>query len=135
MLNISKALKNENTKLNHFESIVTLIIQEQHFLDLLSRIKRSFIFSGQIFDLEILEYKQILHIGKHLFEIYSHKEIMLDYQDLLDFRFARGTIAFTQDSIIYTLKIPILNPMEFSLIQRLAIINNNNQTEITYLGL
>ena len=34
------------------------------------------------------------------------------------------------DLIIYTLKISILNPIKFSLFQRLSIINNNNQTEV-----
>ena len=54
----------------------------------------------------------------------------MHYCNLLDFRFAQSSIVCIHDLIIYTLKIPILNPIEFSLFQRLYIINNNNQTKI-----
>ena len=128
--NISSALGQQKEKLNVFEAAVTLIIQEQNFLGLLGKIKRSFIFSDQIFDLEMLTYKQIADILTHLLGIYSRKELIMHYYNLLDFRFAQGSIVCIHDLIIYTLKIPILNPIEFSLFQRLSIINNINQTEI-----
>lgn len=128
--NITKTLNEQNKKLSIFEAIVTLIIQEQHFLDLLNKIKRSFIFSDKVFNLEILNYKQISDICDHLKSIYSQKEILLHYHNILDFRFAKGSIVLTQNNIVYTLKFPILNPIEFSLIQRLATINSKNQTEI-----
>ena len=78
----------------------------------------------------MLTYDQISDIRVDLLAIYSQKELILHYHNLLDFRFAQGSIAFTQNLIVYTIKIPILNPIEFSLIQRLAIINHNNQTEV-----
>ena len=80
--------------------------------------------------LELLTYDQISDIRAHLLAIYSQKELILHYHNLLDFRFAQGSIAFTQNLIVYTIKILILNPIEFSLYQRLAIINYNNQTEV-----
>ena len=57
---------------------------------LLNKIKRSFIFSEQLFDLEILTYDQVLDIRVHLLAIYSQKMLILDYHNLLDFRFAQG---------------------------------------------
>lgn len=128
--NITKTLNEQNKQLSIFEAVITLIIQEQHFLDLLNKIKRSFIFSEKLFNLEILTYKQISDICEHLKRIYSQKEMLLHYHNLLDFRFAQGSIVFTQDTIVYTLKFPILNPIEFFLFQRLAIINKRNETEI-----
>ena len=78
----------------------------------------------------MLSYDQISDIRVHLLAIYSQKELILHYHNLLDFCFAQGSIAFTQNLIVYTIKIPILNPIKFSLYQRLAIINYNNQTEV-----
>ena len=42
--NNSKALDRRDKQLNLFETLINLIIQEQNFLDLLGKIKRSFIF-------------------------------------------------------------------------------------------
>ena len=56
---------------------MTLITQEQHFLGLLNKIKRSFIFNEQLFDLELLTYDQISDIRAHLLAIYSQKELIL----------------------------------------------------------
>ena len=125
-----KTINDQTLQSNLFEAVMTLITQEQHFLGLLNKIKRSFIFNEQLFDLELLTYDQISDIRAHLLAIYSQKELILHYHNLLDFRFAQGSIAFTQNLIVYTIKIPILNPIEFSLYQRLAIINYNNQTEV-----
>ena len=97
------------------------------------KIKRSFIFSDQTFDVEVLSYKQISDILTHLLGTYSKRKLIMYYYNLLDFRFVQGSIVCTHDLIIYTLKIPILNPIEFSLFQRLSIINDNNQTEIITL--
>ena len=130
LLNISKTLNGHREEFNIFEAVVTLIIQEQHFLDLINKIRRSFIFSEQIFNLEVLTYDQLQEIKIHLLKIYSQKELIFHYHNLLDFRFTQGSIVCINDSIIYTLKIPILNPIDFSLFQKLATINNNNQTEI-----
>lgn len=123
-------LGGQNTRLNLFETLVTLIVQEQHFLNFLGKIKRSFVFTEEMFSLEILTREQIVNIKNHLSELYAQKELIMHYQNLLDFRFVQGSIVIVHDSIIYTLKIPILNPIEFSLFQRLAVINKNNQTEI-----
>ncbi|XP_076386045.1 uncharacterized protein LOC143264130 [Megachile rotundata] len=127
---LANILSKQSTRLDLFEAIIILIIQEQHFLNLLEKIKRSFVFSGEVFDLEILTYEQMSDIKAHLLELYSRKQLMLYYHNLLDFRFIQGSILTAPDSIIYTLKIPILNPIEFSLFQRLATISHNNQTEI-----
>ena len=110
--NISIAPQNE--KLNFFEAAVTLIIQGQNVLGLIGKIKRSFIFSDQTFDLEMLTYEQIVDILIHLLGIHSRKELIIHYYNLLDFRFSQGSIVCIHDLIIYTLKIPILNPIEFS---------------------
>ncbi|XP_076546662.1 uncharacterized protein LOC143305748 [Osmia lignaria lignaria] len=128
--NLANTLSEQSTRLDLFEAIITLITQEQHFLNLLEKIKRSFVFSGEVFDLEILTYEQMSDIKAHLLKLYSRKELMLHYHNLLDFRFTQGSIVTAPDFIIYTLKIPILNPIEFSLFQRLATISHNNQTEI-----
>ena len=97
---------------------------------MLGKIKRSFILSDQTFDLEMLTYEQIVDILTHLLGIYSRKELIMHYYNLLDFRFTQDLIVRIHDFIICTLKIPILNPIEFCITQRLSIINNNNQTEI-----
>ncbi|XP_031789078.1 uncharacterized protein LOC116418037 [Nasonia vitripennis] len=128
--NLMKTLNDQNTRFELIETVVTLIVQEQHFLNLLGKIKRSFVFIDEKFNLEILTHEQILSIKTHLLELYSQKELISHYHNLLDFRFAQGSVVTIHDSIIYTIKIPILNSIEFSLFQRLAIINRNNQTEI-----
>ena len=125
-----ETVNDQTLQSNLFEAVMTLITQEQHFLGLLNKIKRSLIFNEQLYDLELLTYHQISDIRAHLLAIYSQKELILHYHNLLDFRFAQGSIAFTQNLIVYTIKIPILNTIEFSLYQRLAIINYNNQTEV-----
>ena len=61
---------------NLFEAVMTLIIQEQHFLGLLNKIKRLFIFNEQLFDLELLTSDQISDIRAHLLAIYSQKELI-----------------------------------------------------------
>ena len=94
------------------------------------KIKRTFIFSDQTVDFEVLTHEQIFDLFTHLLGIYSKRELIMHYCNLLDFRFAQGSIVCIHDLIIYTLKISILNPIEFILFQRLSIINNNNQTEI-----
>ena len=83
-----------------------------------------------MFNLEILSHEQISHVKSHLLELYSQKELIVHYHNLIEFRFAQGSIVTIHDSIIYTLKIPILIPIEFSLFQRLATINYSNQSEI-----
>ena len=40
--NLADSLHDQNKRLHLFEAVVTLIIQEQHFLTLLGKIKRSF---------------------------------------------------------------------------------------------
>ena len=67
LMNISRALSRQTEKYNKFEATITLIIQEQHFLDLLNKIRRSFILSEHIFNLEVLTYNQISEIKNHLF--------------------------------------------------------------------
>ena len=114
------------SKTNLCEAVMILITPEQYFLGLLNKIKRSFIFNEQLFDFEILTYDQISDIRVRLLAIY----LILHYHNLLDFRSAQGSIAFTQNLIVYTIKIPILNPIKFSVYQRLSIINYNNQTHI-----
>ena len=52
--NISTTLGQQSKQLNLSEAIITLIIQEQRFLSLLHKIKRSFIFLEQTFSLEVL---------------------------------------------------------------------------------
>ena len=128
--NLPDSLHDQNTRFDLFEAVVTLIIQEQHFLTLLGKIKRSFVFTEEVFNLEILTHEQISNVKSHLSELYSPEELILHYHNLLDFRFVQGSIVTIHDSIIYTIKIPVLNPIEFSLFQRLAIINQYNQTEI-----
>ena len=76
-----------------------------------------------MFNLEILTHEQISRVKSHLSEFHSPKALILHYHNLLDFRFVQGSIVTTHNSIIYTIKIPILNPIEFSLFQRLSIIN------------
>ena len=83
-----------------------------------------------MFNLEILSHEQISHVKSHLLELYPQKELILHYHNLLNFRFAQGSIVTIHDSIIYTLKILILNPIKFSLFQRFARINYRNQSEI-----
>ena len=83
-----------------------------------------------MFKLEILSLKQISHVKSHLLELHSQKKLILNFHNLLDFRFAQGSIGTIHDSIIYTLKILIFNPIEFSLFRRLATINYSNQSEI-----
>ena len=131
--NISKALDRRDKQLNFFEALINLIIQEQNFLDLFGKIKRSFNFSDQTFDVEVLSYKQISDILTHLLGPYSKRELIMHYYNLLDFRFVQSSIVCTHDLIIYTLKISILNHIEFSLFQRFSIINDNNQTKIITL--
>ena len=63
---------------------MTLITQEQHFVGLLIKIKISFI------------------LNEHLFS--SQKELILHYHNVLDFRFAQGSIAFTQNLIVNQLQ-------------------------------
>ena len=62
---IWKTVNDQTLQSNLFEAVMTLITQEQHFLGLLSKIKRSFIFNEQLFDLEILTYDQISDIRVH----------------------------------------------------------------------
>ena len=125
-----KTVNDQILQSNLFEAIMTLITQEQHFLLLLNKIKRSFIFNEQIFDLEMLTYDQISDIRVHLLAIYSQKELILHYHNLLDFRFAQGSIAFTQNLIYTPSKSQSLILSNFPFYQRLAIINYNNQTEV-----
>ena len=40
--NLANILNEQNTRFDLFETVITLIIQEQHFLNLLEKIKRSF---------------------------------------------------------------------------------------------
>ena len=110
---------------------MTLITQEQHFLGLLNKIKRSFIFNEQLFDLEISTYDQISDIRVHLLAIYSQKELILYYHNLLDFRFAQGSIAFTKNLIVYTIKIPILNTIKFFLLSK-TCYNQLQQSDRSY---
>ena len=68
-----KIVNDQTLQSNLFEAVMTLITQEQHFQELLNKIKRSFIFNEQLFDLEILTYDQISDIRIHLLAIYSQK--------------------------------------------------------------
>ena len=124
--NLADSLHDENTRHDLFQPVVTLIVQEQHFLTFLGKIKRLFVFTEEMFNLEILTHEQTSNVKSHLSELYSPKELILHYHNLLDFRFVQGSIVTIHDSIIYIIKIPILNPIEFSLFQRLAIINQYN---------
>uniref|UniRef100_A0ABD2VW37 Envelope protein n=1 Tax=Trichogramma kaykai TaxID=54128 RepID=A0ABD2VW37_9HYME len=128
--NIQHTLKEHSQKVGSYDTLITLISQEFSFLNLLGKIKRSFNFNDDIFDLEILTYDQLSYMRKILTNIYSSKQLILHYHNLLDFKFAKGSIVVARNSIIYTIKIPILNPITFKLYQRLAIVNDLNQTEI-----
>ena len=90
--NLANILNEQNTRFDLFETVITVIIQEQNFLNLLGKIKWSFVFSEEMFNLEILSPKQISHVKSHLLELYSEKELILHYHNLLDFRFAQGSI-------------------------------------------
>ena len=116
-------LNNQQREINVFEATMILIIQEINYIKLLNKIRESFNFSESSYSLELLNYDQIEEIRKHLFKIYSTRELTLSLHDLLDFRFIKGSIVLNEHFIIYTLKIPILNPVEFSLSQRLAVVN------------
>ena len=48
-----KTVNDQTLQSNLFQAVMILITQEQHFLGLLNKIKRSFIFNEQLFDLEI----------------------------------------------------------------------------------
>ena len=65
-----KTVNYQTFQSNLFEAVMTLITQEQHFLGLLNKIKRSFILNEQLFDLELLSYDQISDIRVHLLAIY-----------------------------------------------------------------
>ena len=86
---------------NLFEAVMTLITQEQHFLGLLNKINRSFIFNAQLFDLELLTYDQISDIRVHLLAIYSQKELILHYHNLLDFALLRINCIHTKSYCIH----------------------------------
>ena len=62
-----------------------------------------------MFNLEILTHEQISNVKSHLPELYSPKELILHYHNLLDFRFVQGSIGTIHDSNIYTIKIPTLS--------------------------
>ena len=69
--NISTTLGQQSKQLNLFEAVITLIIQERHFLSLLDKIKRSFIFLEQTFSVEVLSYERMIDMRVHLLKMYS----------------------------------------------------------------
>lgn len=77
------ALNDQNTRFELFETVITLIVQEQDLLNLLGKIKRSFIFTDERFNLEILTHEQISSIKDHLLKLYSQKELISHYHSLL----------------------------------------------------
>ena len=125
-----RTVNDQTLQSNLFEAVMTLIIQEQHFLGLLNKIKRSFIFNEQLFDLEILTYDQISDIHVHFLAIYSQKELILHYHNLLDFRFAQGSIQI----LLYTTSKPqslILSNFPF-IKDLLYIYNQIQQSDRSY---
>ena len=118
--NITLTLGAQNMIINLFEALITLIMQEQHFL---SRMKRSFIFSGQVFEL-------MSNIRLQLLKIYVQKDlifyVIIMYQIFISCRNQSHTLKI----VLFIFFKSLFLIASIAPCFKDSISNYNNQTEI-----